>query len=272
MPHCKHFRVPWGDLAVRGNIPRHQSQVTAHQQGGFVPSSPLPAPQSLRIPPPVWGKGRSSSSGSLSLCRSQFGQGWNSWQFQPCLGRGLAAQPLEKSSLWLWERQQLPHSQFLHLVGDFGVLEPREFPSVLSQSSGIAWCLHQPALDGKESGARAAGRSRLGLGSWEEAFPPLCSLPELCEGAAAWQEPQRCPPATATIRDTLPHLWGVPRQPHAGPGVVLALLCMGESYFISSAVPGIPQHWAREQQAQAPCRVSLGITRRKRELHLFPPY
>lgn len=46
---------------------------------------------------------------------------------------------------------------------------------------------------------------------------------------------------------------------------------MAESRFISSAVPGIPQHWARDQQAQVPCQVSLGIPRRKKELHLFPP-
>lgn len=74
-----------------------------------------------------------------------------------------------------------------------------------------------PASPGQEGKwCQGTGRSRLGLRSWEKFFPALCSLPMLWDGAAAWQDPQCCSPVTATIRDTLPRLWGIPRKPHAG--------------------------------------------------------
>lgn len=256
MPHCKDFRVPWGDLAVGENIPRHQSQVPAHQQGGFALSSPLPAPQSLRIPPPVWGKGRSSSSCSVSLYPVPV---WAGLEFM-----AIPALSWEPGLAWLPSPSGRAASGFgrgssSHTHSSCSLQEILGCWSQQNSQQCFPRALALPGREGKW--CQAAGRSRLGLSSWEEAFPPLCSLPELCEGAAAWQEP---PPATATIRDTLPRLWGVPRQPHAGPGLLHAL---GESCFISSAVPGIPPALGMG----AAGKVSLGIARGKRELHLFPP-
>lgn len=94
------------------------------------------------------------------FARSQFGQGWFS---EP----GLAWLPSpSRRAVSVFRRHSSSHTHSSCTLWEtLGCWSQKNqaIPSSISQGTGIVWPLHQPALDRKESGARAAGRSRLGL-------------------------------------------------------------------------------------------------------------
>lgn len=181
---------------------------------------------------------------------------------------GLATHPtdsaLEKSSPWLWGRQQLPDSQFLHPVGHFGVSETAEqhssrqcFPRALGLPGP---CASQPQTGGKVLQGEAGWGSALG----KRLFLLSAASPS---SVVEQQDPERCAPVTATSRDTLPRP-GAVLEPRLGLGLGLRLPWPGP---VSSPLQfGGPQHWHGAGGLRYP-EVLLGIPRRKRELHLFLP-
>lgn len=241
MPHCKDFRVPWGDLAVGENIPRHQSQVPAHQQGGFALSSPLPAPQSLRIPPPVWGKGRSSSSCSVSLYPVPVWAGLEfmaipalSWE--PGLAWPGCPAPREEQPLALGEAAA-PTLTVLAPCRRFWGVGANRIPS-------SAFPGHWHCLDGKESGARLQGGAGWGSALGKRLF--LLSAASL--SSVREQQPGRSLPQPQPPSGTPCHASGVsPGSPTLALG-----FCMLWVNPVSSPrqFQGFPQHWAWEQQAR----------------------